>query len=262
MESRPKVHNFAFTGCIACAECGCAITGETKYKKLKDGSTKSYTYYHCTHRKDSTSFRCSQRKNIEEKDLERQITEILSSISIHPEFLEWAKNVLKRRHSEETETRSSVFLSLNKSIEDETKKRDRLLELYLGGSIEKEDFNAKKHQIEAELKQLQIKRNGTEERARNWVALMEKTFDFAAHAKTRFENGDTETRKTIFLSLGSNLKLQDGKLHLDLDSCYVPFEQFNKGTLTPRPALEPRRKGSMKRIIEPSCEEIQTWQPQ
>ena len=33
-------HDFAFSGLIACAKCGCAVVGEIKKQR--------YVYYHCT----------------------------------------------------------------------------------------------------------------------------------------------------------------------------------------------------------------------
>ena len=68
------------------------ITAETKMKTLQTTKeTKSYTYYHCTHKKDSQIFRCNQRKHISGLEFEKQISEILSSIDIAPEFFGWAK---------------------------------------------------------------------------------------------------------------------------------------------------------------------------
>jgi len=162
-ESRPQIHEFAFTGCISCAECGCAITGETKTRNLRDGSQKSYTYYHCTHRKDTRDFKCPERKNIEEREIRKQVSDLLSSISIRPEFLEWAKNVLKRRYENEAETQASVYSSLNKVLEDESKKRNRLTDLYIAGGIDEEEFKKRKKTIEKTFNDLQLRRNGAEE---------------------------------------------------------------------------------------------------
>ena len=37
---RRMTHDFAFSGLIACAKCGCSVVGEIKKQK--------YIYYHCT----------------------------------------------------------------------------------------------------------------------------------------------------------------------------------------------------------------------
>jgi site-specific DNA recombinase len=50
---RPSKKRFSFTGLITCGECGCQITAEEKLKKIKStGESKSYTYYHCTRKRN------------------------------------------------------------------------------------------------------------------------------------------------------------------------------------------------------------------
>ena len=39
-EAPPREHDFAFSGLIACANCGCSVVGEIKKQR--------YVYYHCT----------------------------------------------------------------------------------------------------------------------------------------------------------------------------------------------------------------------
>lgn len=79
-------------GVVVCGECGCMVTGETHTKILHTTKKmKSYTYYHCTHKRDTRELKCSQRKNISDIELEKLITKILESIEVIPEFFEWAK---------------------------------------------------------------------------------------------------------------------------------------------------------------------------
>lgn len=68
------------------------VTAETHAKILQTTKEmKSYTYYHCTHKRDTRELKCSQRKNISDIIIEKQITIMLESIEIVPEFFEWAK---------------------------------------------------------------------------------------------------------------------------------------------------------------------------
>jgi len=92
---RAKKHQFAFTGFIRCGECGCLYIAQTKTKYIKiTGEIRSYTYYHCTRRKKD--IQCSQRKNIREEELERQIEQELEKYTILPEFRELALEVLSQ----------------------------------------------------------------------------------------------------------------------------------------------------------------------
>lgn len=92
---------------------------------------KEYTYYHCSHKKDTPDFRCNQRKVLVSTEIDNQIKELIESIDIVPEFYEWAKNVLKRKHSEEITVRETVYDSVNKSLESAEKKRNRLIDMRL-----------------------------------------------------------------------------------------------------------------------------------
>ncbi len=89
---RPSTLSFPFTGHIQCGSCGCMITAVKKYKTLRTtGEVREYTYYHCTHKKNTSEFKCDQKKVISANILETQIDEILNTIEIIPEFFDWAK---------------------------------------------------------------------------------------------------------------------------------------------------------------------------
>jgi hypothetical protein len=53
--------------------------------------------------------------------------------------------------------------------------------------------------------------NDTDESTNDWLKKAEKHFDFAVHAKERFENGMLEDKKEIIAQLGLNLVLTDQK---------------------------------------------------
>ena len=226
---RPSMLEFSYTWVVACGECGCMVTAEKKTKILQTTKQeKSYTYYHCTHKKNSPTFRCSQTWGIPEWVMESQIKEILESIEIHPEYFDWVKEVLWRRHSEETQGRELVFESVNKAIENEEKKKNRLVNMRLNGEFDDNyaEYERLKKEMEEESQKLQIRRTELERESTNWTELVEDTFDFAKMASEKFQNGDLETKKLIFRSLGSNWTLKDGKLQANLHDWFLPFKNM------------------------------------
>ncbi len=259
---RPSVNIHSFAWVIVCGECGCMVTGETHTKTLQTTKErKSYTYYHCTHKRDTRDFRCSQRKNISDAVIEKQIWEMLESIEIVPEFFEWAKSVLKRRHSEETQGREWVFESVNNAIELAEKKKNRLLQMRLNGDFDGNygEYDKNKQEIEAEIQSLQIRREELEKESVNWTDLVERTFDFAMYASERFKNGDIETKKLIFRSLGSNWVLKDGKLQANLYDWFLPFQNMEKFGLSPLNRLELTEKGINFRRSDALNDIIPMW---
>lgn len=87
-KSRPGTKKFDFTRIFKCGACGSGITAQERIKPIKNGSLKSYVYYHCTQFKD---FDCKE-PYIREDRLIEQLTEILKQIPI-PEIL--SKPMLK-----------------------------------------------------------------------------------------------------------------------------------------------------------------------
>jgi site-specific DNA recombinase len=86
-------HDFAFSGLIECAQCGCAVVGEIKKQR--------YVYYHCTGyadkcRGDPASCR---RKHVREEALE--VTELLGRRRFDAEVLEWVRDALHASHADE-----------------------------------------------------------------------------------------------------------------------------------------------------------------
>ena len=242
---RPQTLSFPYTGVIRCWCCGCSITAVKKYKTLKsNGSVKEYTYYHCSHKKDTPDFRCDQRKVLVSTEIDNQIKELIESIDIVPEFYEWAKNVLKRKHSEEITVRETVYDSVNKSLESAEKKRNRLIDMRLWWEFDDDygGYEKLKKQIDEEIEKLQIRRNELERESIDWNDLIEKTFDFAKFASEKFKSWDIEEKKMIFRALGWNWTLKDGKLNANLHDWFLPFVKSKSLQLSPLQRLEPNEK--------------------
>ncbi len=88
---RRMTHDFAFSGLIACAKCGCSIVGEIKKQK--------YIYYHCTGYADKCRGGPAfcRRKYVPEEMLEQQFTGVLGRLRFDHEVLEWVPEALARQ---------------------------------------------------------------------------------------------------------------------------------------------------------------------
>ena len=88
-------HDFAFSGLIACAHCGCAVVGEIKKQR--------YVYYHCTGYADKCQGNPAscRRKYVREEALEAQFTELLGRLQFDDEVLEWVRDALHASHADE-----------------------------------------------------------------------------------------------------------------------------------------------------------------
>ena len=214
---RPKTHEFPFRGMIRCGECGCHITAEEKHKLTKLG-VHHYVYYHCTKRKQGIE--CSQ-PSIRQEELERQIKEELSKISIDEDFKNLALKYLGKVHDEEAKDRGSIEKSLHKTYEDTQKQLDNLTELRVKEMITDEEYLNHKNRLLIKKERLKEKIDDTEHRADKWLELSERTFTFACYARYWFENGSLEEKNTILQAIGSNFILKDRKLFIDLKNPWL-----------------------------------------
>lgn len=93
-KAKRKKHDFAFSGLIACAQCGCAVVGEIKKQR--------YIYYHCTGYADKCQGNPAscRRKYVREEALEAQFTELLGCLRFDDEVLEWVREALLASHAD------------------------------------------------------------------------------------------------------------------------------------------------------------------
>ncbi len=216
---RPKSHKFNYVGLMVCGECGASITCEEKVKSQKNGNVHFYIYYHCTKRKNPN---CTQ-ESIEEKELEKQIDEVLSRIQISERFKNWAIKYLNEVNNKEVDDRNVILKSIQKAYKDIVNRIDNLVKLKIspqntdGSLLSDEEFKSQKQTLLKEKARLEEKMNDTGDRVTRWLELSEKTFDFATYARYRFANGTPEEKRQIFAGLGSNLVLKDKIVAVNLE---------------------------------------------
>lgn len=73
-------HEFAFTKLMICGSCGSCISGQEKYKPLKDGTTARYIYYGCGRTKDH---HCKGNKYLREEELVNQLIPLIDKIDFN-----------------------------------------------------------------------------------------------------------------------------------------------------------------------------------
>jgi hypothetical protein len=115
-------HDFAFSGLIACAQCGCAVVGEIKKQR--------YIYYHCTGYADKCQGNPAscRRQYVREEAIERQFTELLGRLKFDDEVLEWVRDALQASHADERRDHEEVVRRLHA---EHKRLGDRINAMYL-----------------------------------------------------------------------------------------------------------------------------------
>ncbi len=210
--TRAKTYQFAFRGPIHCGECGALITAEHKLKRQKNGVVRSYIYYHCTKRKGVP---CSQ-PSVEEKELDRQISDIVGRLEIPQSFYEWAMDVLKEQNKKESKTREQILTKQRAEFDGVVSRLDRLIDLRAGGEITSEEFADRKASLNREKLRLDALLNSTSSLVDEWLEVADKYLSFAERAKREFDKGTLEVKRDTLCALGSNLLLKDKILSVSL----------------------------------------------
>ncbi len=275
---KPHTREFSFTGVMACGECGAMITAEEKWQticahckqkfasinrdrcpkcqttiqSMNDPTILHYIYYHCTKRKNKN---CTQGC-VHLKDIETQIDTILSRINISEEFKNWAIKYLNELNEQEVTDRNATLSSLQNSYNLCVNEMDNLLKLKIspqnsdGSLLSDEEFKAKKLTLTQEKTALEERLKNTSLRIDKWMEDAEKAFNFAVHARYWFEHGTLQEKREILITIGSNLKLFNKLLRLDVERPYEYFIEIVKHEPTTSALFEPKKQSLTTEQLE------------
>ena len=109
-KSKKHTVEFAYSGLIKCAECGCYLTAEFKRGKSKRGH---YIYYHCSNSKDyHDNLKC-----IRQEYFDNTFAEVLQTFHLTPEHIakirQLASNYLKDYAEQEQKITKEIEQQLN-----------------------------------------------------------------------------------------------------------------------------------------------------
>lgn len=201
---------FAFRGLVFCGECNCKITAEEKIRQYKNGTTRRYVYYHCTHRKQ-----CSQRLNTREEELERQLEALIGKYTILPQFKDWALEVLKEQNEAELGDVNAIMANQNKGIETKHKQMKKLIDMAARELISEDEFVQQKKELGIAIVSLETELRKVKHKAESWHDTFARTFELAVHGRELFINGDINAKKEVLANIGQNLTLKDGRLEIN-----------------------------------------------
>ncbi len=201
---------FTYRGILACGECGCLITAEFKTRYFKNGNSRDYTYYHCTHKRP-----CSQRKNKPEAALQEDFANLLGQYTIIPQFKEWALAVLDKQNDVETDDINVILESQNRAIESAHKEMKGLIKMAAKEMISDTEFLTEKKELENRIEKLEEELEDTKKRADTWYGTFVRTWELAVRGREKFIKGDVETKRAILSDLGQNPVLLDNELQIN-----------------------------------------------
>ncbi|MBI4137087.1 recombinase family protein [Candidatus Roizmanbacteria bacterium] len=217
-------HDVTYRGTMVCGECGCKITADEKTKKNKgNGKVHRWVYYHCTHYKP-----CNQIGAIREEEIDRQIVELLSTLSLGKHTTEWLKNKLKESHQDEVRFREDNLTVLNNNLTQVRTRLDRVYDDKIDGVIDEDTYHRKREQYLSERADVenQIQRHTIADD--KYVDFGCMILDVANRASDIYKVRNADEKRYLINLVFSNLSLEDKKLKFSLKNIFQAVLQYQK----------------------------------
>ena len=142
-----------YTKIFTCAECGHYLTASKKKRNYKNGTTQTFTYYHCVKR---VTNRCSQG-SIEIKSLEEQILSKTGTLQLPKTITDYCLDLLHEELQREGEINQKIVNQRQGEIEKIEAKIETLFDMRLSGDINSEGYSKRKTDLENQKKELEDK---------------------------------------------------------------------------------------------------------
>jgi DNA invertase Pin-like site-specific DNA recombinase len=184
-------HDFAFSGMIACGQCGRAMVGE-----LKKGR---YVYYHCP---------CAS-PYVRGELLEAEFTKAVRRLVFTPEFLADAKLWVQQAKAKEIQEREQVVARLRAERAKLERRIEALYEDKLDGAIEEAFFKRKTDECRAEMARLTAEIERQQEAG---PAYMGNLAELAARAAELFEQQPAPEKRKLLRFMIEECRWTNGHL--------------------------------------------------
>lgn len=204
---RPVRKHFTFTGLIRCGACGLSITAQDTTNRF--GST--YSYYRCTRR--GRYGLCSQ-PYVSVADLEQQIEAFLEAIALPVPFstllTEWTtRDVGGALVSERSEQKA-----VDDAIQNTRRELERLIQLRVRDLVSEEEYIRERKDLEGRQLRLTKQRDLLATR-HSWIEPCQIVTEFSRKAAEFFGRSDSQTKRLILVTVGSNPSLKDKMLSIE-----------------------------------------------
>jgi site-specific DNA recombinase len=218
---RRMTHNFAFSGLITCAKCGCSVVGEIKKQR--------YVYYHCTGYADKCQGHpVSCRSNyVREEVLEKQFTELLGRLKFDDEILEWVRDALHASHADERREHEEA---IKRHLAENKRLQDRINAMYvdkLDGVVDPAFYDKMSSEWREEQRRCQREIDQHQSADKSYMEEGVQILELAQNAQKLFERQPPRQKRRLLNFVLSNCTWDDGEV---IASFRQPFDLLAETT--------------------------------
>jgi site-specific DNA recombinase len=228
---------------IVCGECSYTVIPEPlKHKYIKStGETKSYKYWRCSHK--SKTVKCTQ-KSIREEELELQMNQLMASLEIDEQYIEWGMKYVKNHLENEVEDRKKLEKRYNSEIAETKEELDRLLQLMISKEnrnrtlLTEVEFESKKYELTHKRDELLDMVKNLNQRQDQVITAVMDSLHFCEGLIESFNEGDITQKREILIGLGRTIKLKDKKLDIELNKPFTTHQKIRDITTSTKNWVE------------------------
>lgn len=251
-------YDFALSGCLECATCGCAVVAERVFRATctqckKRFSLKNRTdcphcglevsemenpviydrsYYRCSKQRNKGDFKCPE-PYIEATSAEQQVQNKLNEVEVSKDFHDWAIAAFQFMHQEEVKEQDAFNQQISKQETELVKQLREFVIMRSRKEISPEQLKDLTVDTEKELESVRSAKKDFHERVIDWAKIANDYTTYAEVAPKIFAEASNERKREILRTFGSNLVLKDGNLSIttpktltSIKSSYVTFMQY------------------------------------
>lgn len=216
-KARKKNYDFAYTGLIRCAHCGCRLTAE--FKKGK------YIYYHCTGNKGGEC----KRDYINELVVDKTFAEIIRLIVIPQDIRERILKELKLVHEKKNGYSKEVKNNIIKQITRLENRIEEAFTLKLDNVITHDFWKAQNDKLQIEKDKLKIQLEEIDKLDKAFYDKADTLLSFTDNAHDYFLKGNLFQRRKIMEIISEEITYKDKNFDIKLKPIFqtIVENQYN-----------------------------------
>lgn len=212
--SKSQRYQFPYTGLIRCGACGLMVTAENKTNRF--GSR--YVYYHCTRRNVGPPCR---QPSIEAKKIDVQFRDMLSAVTIREPIYAKAVAFVHLMRKRKGGALADERATLDRTIALNDSKLSELMRMRMSSLIDDAAFTSERVRVQQEQENLRSKRAALETPS-SWFEPLLSLNLTCNRLLAWYVAGDVALKRQIVQFVGSNLRLIDKKVSMDLIFPFMP----------------------------------------
>ena len=227
-KSKKHTVEFAYSGLIKCAECGCYLTAEFKRGKSKRGH---YIYYHCSNSKDyHDNLKC-----IRQEYFDNTFADVLQTFHLTPEHIakirQLASDYLKDYAEQEQKITKEIEQQLNAIKKRIHNSYIDKLEGRLPDSITDEEFSTMHREWQKEKDILLMKLESCNTDTNYVHKRIDVILKFSEKLPELFLKANPEEKKLILSTIAENITFSGKTVNIELKETFKVLQNVKKTPL-------------------------------